>query len=85
MSDMSTSVSTLEKELHDEMAGFVVRYIGQFSLAPNLGILARRFGKRCKRFGFGCEAFMLRDPRFIMTMLESGKTTIYASLELDPE
>lgn len=68
-----------EEGVRDELFAYVSEYIEQHGKAPNLGIVARRFGKQTRvRFGKSIAELLRGDARFVLNTLESGKTIIGA-------
>ena len=72
------AVALSEAQLRDRICEYVVGYIERVGKAPNLGILARRFGKQVGRCGKDFTELLRNDNRFMMNVVESGATLIIA-------
>ena len=68
-----------EDGVRQEIFEYVDAYLEQHGKLPNLGIVARRFGKQVRvRFGKSLTELLSKDPRFVLNTLESGKTLVGA-------
>lgn len=74
-------VALTEEVLRERIRVFVKEYIEKFGVAPNLGVLARLYGKRASRLGHDIRSLLASDDRFTVNMVESGKTLIVVDFD----
>ena len=74
----------MEAKLTEEIRKFVADYLEVHGLAPNLGMLGRRFGSRTRKWtGLSVDELLRKDPGFTLEVQLSGKTLVVCDFDIE--